>query len=466
MMRYFRFALVRKCWPGLIPLLALIVAAASYDTVPLERTLTERAGAALSDLPLSKAKIEVSGRDARLSAEAFSDEGRAAAIAAIERTSGVRRAWNDTRLVPELKPYTWSIRRDGARVTLDGAVPLPAVRTALIEAARASAGGAEVVDQMEFARGAPPKFDAVARLVVEQFALLKSGEVKIADTAIAFVGTTRELGGREAIIAALKNLPEGFSVASRAITAPPYVFQAVKDPVAGTLTLSGNVPDDNMRRALVAATARKFFGEKIVDNLRISIGAPQNFAAAVGVALGRLSRLSTGSLVISDRTARLEGDAFYTAAATQIRAAAPSDWPQGWRGEFEIAVKPPAASVDPSVCQQLFSEVLGKTKIRFDSGNAMIDADSLGLLDHLVATAMRCQSANIVVGGHTDADGDDQSNLALSERRAAAVVDFLVKGGVSAERLRPVGYGRMQPIAPNDTEEGKARNRRIEFRIE
>lgn len=466
MMRYFRFALVRKCWPGLIPLLALIVAAAWYDTAPLERMLAERAGAALADLPLSKAKVEVAGRDARLSAEAFSDEGRAAAVAAVEGISGVRRVGDDTRLAPELKPYNWLIRRDGARVTLEGAVPLPAVRTALVEAARAAAGGAEVVDQMEFARGAPPKFDAVARLMVEQFALLKSGEVKVTDTAITFVGTTRELGGREAIVAVLKSLPEGFSVASRAITAPPYVFQAVKDPVAGTLTLSGNVPDDNTRRALVAATARKFFGEKIVDNLRISIGAPQNFATAVGVALGRLSRLSTGSLVISDRAARLEGDALYATAAAQIRAVAPSDLPQGWRGEFEIAVKPPAASVDPSVCQQLFSEVLGKTKIRFDSGSATIETDSLGLLDHLVATAMRCQSANIVVAGHTDADGDDEFNLALSEKRAAAVVDFLVKGGVSAERLRPVGFGRARPIAPNDTEEGKARNRRIEFRIE
>jgi OOP family OmpA-OmpF porin len=464
-MRYFQFALVRKCWPGLIPLVVLIAAAASYDTVPVERTLTERVTAALATLPLSKTKVEVAGRDARLSASVFSEDGRAAAVAAVEGARGIRLVKDGTQLVPEFNPYTWLIRRDSARMTLEGAVPLPAVRTALVEAARA-AGGVEVADQMEFGRGAPPKFEAAAKLIIEQFAALKTGEVKITDTSISLVGTTRELGGREGIIAALKGLPEGFVLASRTITAPPYVFQAVKDPVAGTLALTGNVPDDNMRRALIAATARKFFGEKIVDNLKISIGAPQNFAAAVATALGRLSRLSTGSLVISDRTVRLVGDAFYAAAATQIRTEAPNDWPQGWRGEFEISIKPPAASVDPSVCQQLFSEVLGKTKIRFDSGSATIDADSLGLLDHLVATAMRCQSANIMVAGHTDADGDDQSNLALSERRAKAVADFLIKGGVSAERLKPLGFGRMQPIAPNDTEEGKARNRRIEFRVE
>ena len=57
----------------------------------------------------------------------------------------------------------------------------------------------------------------------------------------------RELGGREAIAAALKNLPEGFSVAANEVKAPPYIFQAYKDPVALTLTLTGNVPDKNIQ---------------------------------------------------------------------------------------------------------------------------------------------------------------------------------------------------------------------------
>ena len=87
----------------------------------------------------------------------------------------------------------------------------------------------------------------------------------------------RDLGGREAIAAALKNLPEGFTVAANDIKAPPYIFQAYKDPVAVTLTLSGYVPDNNVHAAIAQAGARKFFGEKVVDNLKASVGAPSGF---------------------------------------------------------------------------------------------------------------------------------------------------------------------------------------------
>jgi OOP family OmpA-OmpF porin len=273
----------------------------------------------------------------------------------------------------------------------------------------------------------------------------------------------RDLGGREAIAAALKNLPEGFSVAANEIKAPPYIFQAYKDPVAQTLTLTGYVPDNNVHAALVAAAGRKFFNEKVVDNLKASVGAPAGFSGAVIPALGALSRLSTGTLVISDHEVKLSGDAFYEAAAGQIRAALTKDLPRGWQGKPEISVKPAAAPVDATVCQQLFSDLLGKGKIRFEPGRAVIDPDSAGLLDRLTETAMRCPAANIEIAGHTEAAGGDDQ--ALSEKRAQAVADYLVQAGLPAERFKATGYGSLQPLASNDTDEGKAQNRRIEFLV-
>jgi OOP family OmpA-OmpF porin len=273
----------------------------------------------------------------------------------------------------------------------------------------------------------------------------------------------RDLGGREAIAAALKNLPEGFSVAANEIKAPPYVFQAYKDPVAVTLTLTGYVPDNNVRAAIVAAASRKFFSEKVVDNLKGSVGAPSGFAAAVVPAMGALSRLSTGTLVVSDREVKLSGDAFYDAAPGQIRSNLIKEFPQGFQLKADISVKPAAAPVDATVCQQLFSELLGKGTIRFDSTRSTLDRDSAGLLDRLIETALRCPTANIEVAGHTDTDGENSANQALSERRAQAVVDYLVKAGLPASRFTAVGYGSAQPVAGNDTDEGKAQNRRIEF---
>ncbi|SDT17551.1 OmpA family protein [Bradyrhizobium canariense] len=452
-----------KWWPGVIPLAILWAIAAWSSTAPLEADLAAQSTAALKDTVLDKRQIEVDGRDVTFAADAFSEEGRRGAVAAVEAVPGVRLVNDETRLVPEAKPFVWSAERDVVRVTLGGSAPLPATKTKLLDMARAALGGVEVVDQMNLSRGAPPHFDGAAALLIDQIGKLKDGKVTISDTQISLSGMARDLGGREAIAAGLKNLPEGFSVAANEIKAPPYIFQAYKDPVAVTLTLTGYVPGNTVHAALVAAASRKFFSEKVVDNLKASIGAPSGFSAAVAPALGALSRLSTGTLVVSDREVKLSGDAFYDAAAVQIRAGLGKDFPQGWQYKADISVKPAAAPVDATVCQQLFSDLLGKGKIGFESGRAIIDPDSAGLLDRLIETALRCPNASIEIAGHTDTDGDDAFNQALSEKRAQAVADYLIKAGLPADRFTATGYGSTQPIASNDTDEGKAQNRRIEF---
>jgi OOP family OmpA-OmpF porin len=452
-----------KWWPGVIPLVIFWAIAAWTSTEPLEIDLAQRSAAALKGTILDKRRISVEGRDVTLAADAFSEDGRRSAVASVEVVPGVRLVNDQTRLVPEAKPFVWSAERDVVRVTLSGSSPLPASKGRLTEAASASLGGVEVVDRTNLARGAPPRFDNAALLLLDQIGKLKDGKITLSDTTVSLSGMARDLGGREAIAAALKNLPEGFSVAANEVKAPPYIFQAYKDPVAVTLTLTGNVPDNNVHAALVAAAGRKFFSEKVVDNLKTSIGAPAGFANAVVSALGGLSRLSTGTLVVSDREVKLSGDALHEAAASQIRAGLGKDFPQGWQFKPEISVKPAAAPVDATVCQQLFTELLGKARIRFESGKADIVADSAGLLDRLIETALRCPAANIEIAGHTDTDGDEAANHALSERRAQAVADYLVKAGLPANRFSAVGYGSTQPIAGNETDQGKAQNRRIDF---
>jgi OOP family OmpA-OmpF porin len=455
----------RKWWPGTIPLAILWVVAAWSNTTPLESDLAARSSAALQNTVLDKKQIAVEGRDVTFAADAFSEEGRRGAVNSVEAVPGVRLVNDETRLVPEAKPFVWSAERDVVRVTLGGSAPLPASKGKLFEATRAALGNVEVVDRMDLSRGAPPRFDDAALLLIDQIAKLKVGKISISDTKVSLSGMARELGGREAIAAGLKKLPEGFSVAANDIEAPPYIFQAYKDPVAVTLTLTGYVPDNTVHTALVAAASRKFFSEKVVDNLKSSVGAPAGFASAVAPALGALARLSTGTLVVTDREVKLSGDAFYDAAAVQIRGGLAKDFPQGWQFKADISVKPATAPVDTSVCQQLFSDLLAKGSIRFESGRAVIDPDSAGLLDRLIETAMRCPAANIQIAGHTDGDGEDAFNQALSEKRAQAVIDYLVKAGLPADRFTAVGYGSTQPVASNDTDEGKAQNRRIEFLV-
>jgi OmpA-OmpF porin, OOP family len=454
-----------KWWPGTIPLVVLWAIAAWTSTAPLESDLAARSTSVLKDTLLDKTRIEVAGRDVSFAADAFSEDGRRAAVASVEAVPGVRLVNNETRLVPEARPFVWSAERDVVRVTLGGSAPLPASKARLLEAARAGLGGVEVADQMKLSRGAPPRFDNAALLLLDQIGKLKDGKIAISDTTVSLSGMARDIGGREAITAALKNLPEGFSIAANDIKAPPYIFQAYKDPVVVTVTLTGYVPDNNVHAAIASAAARKFFSEKVVDNLKTSVGAPSGFVSAAVPALGALSRLSTGTLVVSDREVKLSGDALFDAAAAQIRASLGRDFPEGWQVKADISVKPAAAPVDPTVCQQLFSDLLAKGKIRFEPGRAAIDLDSAGLLDRLIETALRCPAANIEIAGHTDADGEDGFNQMLSERRAQAVADYLVKAGLPANRFTAMGYGSSQPVASNDTDEGKARNRRIEFLV-
>ena len=125
----------------------------------------------------------------------------------------------------------------------------------------------------------------------------------------------------------------------------------------------------------------------------------------------------------------------------------------------------PEGNLDDEACEGRF-EILSRTdNIYFASGSARLDARSAPLLDSLVDIIVRCPDLNIEVGGHTDSDGGAAGNQRLSERRAAAVEDYIAAQNVSALRITSVGYGETRPVASNDTPDGKRRNRRIEFTV-
>src|SRR5271163_4195205 len=159
-----------KWWPGTIPLAILWAVAAWSNTTPLESDLAARSSAALQNTILDKKQIAVEGRDVTFAADAFSEDGRRGAVAAVEAVPGVRLVNDEARLVPEAKPFVWSAERDVVRVTLGGSAPVPASKGKLLEAARAALGNVEVVDRMDLARGAPPRFDNAALLLIDQIA--------------------------------------------------------------------------------------------------------------------------------------------------------------------------------------------------------------------------------------------------------------------------------------------------------
>lgn len=101
----------------------------------------------------------------------------------------------------------------------------------------------------------------------------------------------------------------------------------------------------------------------------------------------------------------------------------------------------------------------------FSLNSDIIDSDFVPILNRVVQFMEADQTISVAVLGHTDSQGIDFQNLALSQRRAEAVVDYLIDQGVNSFRLEPLGRGSTEPVASNDTPEGRAQNRRIEFTI-
>jgi OmpA-OmpF porin, OOP family len=105
-------------------------------------------------------------------------------------------------------------------------------------------------------------------------------------------------------------------------------------------------------------------------------------------------------------------------------------------------------------------------KIQFEIGKAKLKKVSFKILDQVVKVMTeRPGVKKVQIEGHTDATGDPQRNRGLSQRRAEAVMDYLVKKGIAPARLVAKGFGPDKPVAPNETEVGREANRRVEFTI-
>lgn len=124
---------------------------------------------------------------------------------------------------------------------------------------------------------------------------------------------------------------------------------------------------------------------------------------------------------------------------------------------------PPGVPVDGAGCANKQEVILHGVNFHFDSDR--LTEPSKAILDNAARILNDNPSVRTEVAGHTDAVGSDSYNLNLSLRRAASVVRYLIAQGVGADRLIAKGYGETQHIATNDTYPGRARNRRVEFRI-
>lgn len=133
---------------------------------------------------------------------------------------------------------------------------------------------------------------------------------------------------------------------------------------------------------------------------------------------------------------------------------------------FSVRAKPPAPPEEPKRVEVKDDHIEIREKIQFQKSSAMILAESHDLLNEIVSVIQANPDiTKIAIEGHTSSEGGEDFNRDLSKRRAASVLKYLTDKGVDAGRLTSAGFGPDKPIASNDTEPDREKNRRVEFNI-
>ncbi len=454
---------------GLLPLLLLGLMTFWVKSGAIEDDLASRTNTERRSEGHRWARVKMDGRELTLTgvAPTQADSDRVVEIA--QSVWGVRTVVDNTELLAIADPYILSAERGEENLVLTGFVPNSAIQKRIVDAAKAANPDWRVKNEMELGRGAPENFADAVENGIGQLARMSSGVMTLDGNVLSVQGEASNVENYDAAIAALRRpgLPAGFTLSGdSSISRPvarPFVWSATRS--GDTITLSGNAPDPARQGEILDSASGKFSSFEVDDQTGIAGGAPENWPGAAKVALRLVSRLADGAVTITDTRVEVRGEAVHQAAIDSISRSLETELPQGFTGSADIAIAAPGAQVDLFACQTLFDGVMAREVVLFDVGAADIHRDSMRVIDAVVSVALRCPNGKIAILGHTDSDGDTDQNRVLSEARANAVRDTLIGAGIDGNRLTAIGYGETRPVTGNDTPEGRAANRRIEFRV-
>lgn len=244
------------------------------------------------------------------------------------------------------------------------------------------------------------------------------------------------------------------ATAARIETTPAAIGKG--EPVVA----GGQVPDEATRAAVIEALRRIYGPSGVIDKIEVvsTVSMPANWAANVQrLITPSLKEIHRGQFQIEGTQMALSGEVGNEALRQKIV----SDMANALNPTYTIknSLRVPASE------QIAVDQALANRTIEFELGSATLTGKGRAILDEMAPILQKLTNKSVAVVGHTDNAGNRTSNLALSQSRAEAVKGYLVGKGIDPLTLTTSGVGPDQPVASNATDEGRSRNRRIEFRV-
>ncbi len=227
---------------------------------------------------------------------------------------------------------------------------------------------------------------------------------------------------------------------------------------AEPVVVNGTVADEQTKQEVIAKL-KSIYGESVVDQIKVAnVKTPPQWRQTVLSSIHPdLKNISKGKLDINGTNISLTGKVDSQNTKTLLTQ-------QMMQGKPTIYKVQPQIEISASE-QKVIDQALGDRIVEFESGSAILTATGQKILDEMALALNKVGNKSVRIIGHTDSQGNATTNLGLSLQRANAVREYLVSKGVNKSILSTNGLGSTQPIADNETEEGRRRNRRIEFEV-
>lgn len=447
---------------------------ATYEAPATWQAAFDFGVAALELLPRSKISVTVSQVTITAIATSDAEKRRLESELASRLPAGLKTDVTITAPRPVLTPFTFRFVKDANGARFDAcSADTERARDRIIAAG--DLAGLDANATCTIGLGVPsPRWAEAVEAGIRAINAMGQGTITFSDadvTLLAAEGTPQDVydfavGDLQAALPDVFSLDATLPKPTNGQAAGPVEFTATLADT-GKVELRGRLADEMQRNAVDSFAKAEFGSEDVYTATRLDPDLPEGWPLRVMAGLQALAELHHGKLVVRGDLVTIEGVTGNPAARGKVSQILSGKLGQGKTFDVKVAydkeLDPIASKPTPQECVAAVNALVAKQKITFAPNSAEIDGSAQGLMNELADALADCDALPMEIAGHTDAQGSDESNRALSQARAEAVLLALQGRRVDVDKMVANGYGESQPIADNETDEGREANRRIEF---